>query len=300
MSAASRKRPAPERPLHADGTRALYSRQPEEVAASQLPIVQVAAIDRYLLDKESFTAASGETVRPLCRDAFDVTLSDGVHTLKCVLSTALNGLVYSGWLRPRAIVRVLQWRRRVAELGAGGVSAEGRRQPPHVILMRLADAKWHREQPPDAPHLSIPEVTMGLWADPDIPDEPTMLLGAEGVRHELDADSPHVTERPLLGDRRHYLRPDSNEVLLSSRWRRFDEEEAEHPTPLPDRVGRMQASAPCFERVRDLPPLARVWPTSRHHSPLGQGLSVTRSPRQEQGTPGGRVCQGAPAQGHKC
>ena len=55
--------------------------------------------------------ATGETTRPDCGDAFDVTLSDGEQKLKCALSLELNPYVYKGWLSGVGqLVRVEGWK----------------------------------------------------------------------------------------------------------------------------------------------------------------------------------------------
>ena len=206
--AAARKRPAPaEGPqeiVSNGGTQILLRRDPSYLRPTDRLVLQVTSINRFALD-EDFFAGSGETVRPVCGDAFDVTMCDGVHMLKCVLSTALNNLVYTGWLRQFALVRVLGLRKRE------GFTSTGEALPPYVVLTELAAASANRPQSQNEPPKDWPDVTPGAYAKDD---EPTPLLEERGVLlRPLDSDSPHLTTRPLLGRRRHYLRLESDEVF---------------------------------------------------------------------------------------
>ncbi|KAL1530299.1 hypothetical protein AB1Y20_001210 [Prymnesium parvum] len=178
----------------------LYERLPRP---ADRVILQIAYLHRFSLD-EAFFAASGETVRPQCGDGFDVTLFDGVHTLKCVLSTALNELVYSGLLCEYSFVCVEEWRRRaLADPTNGGML------PPCVILTKL-ECMGARQT-----HLASTSATRGA---PGIVRE-LILRGSSRPESllmqlvpSLDEDSPHLSACPLLGVRRHYLRLESNEV----------------------------------------------------------------------------------------
>eukprot|EP00966_Prymnesium_polylepis_P071001 1649349-Prymnesium_polylepis.1 len=238
--ASSRKRPPEPDIVTKAGTRTLLQCEASHLKPTDRLVLQVTYIHRYALD-EDFFAASGETVRPLCGDAFDVTLCDGVNTLRCVLSTALNGLVYRGWLRQFALVRVLGWRKRQPP------SPTGEAQPPSVILTELAAASANVPQSPDVPPKAWPDVTPGVYARDD---EPTHLLeDPTVVTRPLDPDSSHLTMKPLLGRRRHYLRLESDEVFHTPQWARYNDEQL-HAPDFPA----------AFERLReaDFPPLSRA------------------------------------------
>ena len=114
-----------------DGIGTLLRDDATTLASSALPLMQVAVIQRCTLDADRL-GAMREQVRPELADAYDVQLSDGIHKLKCALSTSLNTCVYSGWLRPRAFIYVTGWRRIVDERLETGM-----RPPPVVVITSM-------------------------------------------------------------------------------------------------------------------------------------------------------------------
>jgi hypothetical protein len=68
--------------------------------------LQVAELRRFFLDGKFFNTCGARLPRPPTDDAFEVWLSDGARMKRCVLSTALNHLVYRGELRPLQLVRI--------------------------------------------------------------------------------------------------------------------------------------------------------------------------------------------------
>ena len=145
MPPQKRKRAA-ERPLTKGGVGTLLRALPE---AGTSPVLQVAELRRLCLDA-SWMEQANEKDRPEMGDAFDVTLSDGEHKVKCALSTALNGKVYRGWLRPLVAVRVADWRHRVDERIDG---AEGG-SPAVVVITQLEAVRPGGE--PDAAASPLP------------------------------------------------------------------------------------------------------------------------------------------------
>ena len=167
------------------------------------PVMQVVGLNRFALD-ESFFLHTGEDQRPECGDGFDVTLSDGVHKLKCALSTALNQLVYRGWLQLHTLVRVESWRNILDEralessvrlvvvtglCSADSTGAAGDTEGDYT-------AHFGEISPPGAGLSWLPAVVA-----PD--DEPETAL---------------TLPCPLLGKRKHYLHLESNDVLLTDLW----------------------------------------------------------------------------------
>ena len=144
--------------------------------------------------------ATGETTRPDCGDAFDVTLSDGEQKLKCALSLELNPYVYKGWLSGVGqLVRVEGWKYLLRDDAA----SLGERTPPVVLLTKLAH-DLGEERPP----------------------RKMMVLNADGLGHPKAVEPPfgrpewaHTSEAtPLVGVRQHYLRLDSDAVELGAPW----------------------------------------------------------------------------------
>ena len=109
--AVSRKRGSPPPTLTEGGAALLHGGQASapRTADSRRPVLQVVELQRFALGDQFFDQL-GEAQRPECMDGYDVTLSDGAHKIKCLLSTALNPLVYEGWLQLHGIVRVESWR----------------------------------------------------------------------------------------------------------------------------------------------------------------------------------------------
>lgn len=167
------------------------------------PVMQVVGLNRFALD-ESFFLHTGEEQRPECGDGYDVTLSDGVHKLKCALSTALNPLVYRGWLQLHTLVRVESWRNildeRALESSVRLVVVTGLCSADATGAAGDADgdytAPFGEISPPGTGLSWLPAVVA-----PD--DEPETAL---------------TLPCPLLGKRKHYLHLDSNDVLLTDLW----------------------------------------------------------------------------------
>jgi hypothetical protein len=189
------------------------------------PVLQIVALHRLALDDQWF-AASKETERPLLGDAFDVTLSDGVHKVKCTLSTALNKHVYQGGLRPMHVVRLADWRHVVDERVNGTAAA-----PVLVVLTQLEPVRG------GLPLINVRDDTEDPVVHPD--------ARAGGG----DACLRQTSELPLLGVRRYYVRLDSDEVLLTGRWTQgAAEEEAEE-----------EAAAPTVEEAAVLTTVRSRW-----------------------------------------
>ena len=168
-------------------------------AAPTSVVLQTISIRRFALD-ESVFHATGETTRPDCGDAFDVTLSDGEQKLKCALSLELNPYVYKGWLSGVGqLVRVEGWKYLLRDDAA----SLGERTPPVVLLTKLAH-DLGEERPP----------------------RKMMVLNADGLGHPKAVEPPfgrpewaHTSEAtPLVGVRQHYLRLDSDAVELGAPW----------------------------------------------------------------------------------
>ena len=213
-------------PLTPGGIDALLQNSAEAGAA---PVLQVVALYRLALDATWF-AATHETVRPEGGDAFDLVLSDGVHTLKCVLSTALNPRIYRGWLRRHSIVRISSWRRLVDErLPVTGA--------PVAVVVFVNDLKavWLPSEEPAAEEPAFTRVLPCIGQDELVPHPSASAAGAVGD----DA-------APLLGQRQHYLRTDADEVLLTERWGALAQ-------PAPDEDDEAEPGAvPAAEAVPEL------------------------------------------------
>ena len=195
--------------LTEDGVQHLLRGTPQ----AAMPLLQVVELRRLALDA-SWLQASKEKDRPECGDAFDVTLSDGVHKLKCVLSTALNGKAYRGSLHLALIVRVVDWRKVVDER----IDAEGS-GPPVVVLTQLDEVRT-----PDIGLLN------NRPAGDDLACHPDALVGG------AEAQARQSAALPLLGVRKHYLRVEADEVLLTERWTQnaVDADNADEPLPAAD------------------------------------------------------------------
>ena len=170
------------------------------------PVLQVVEICRYSLD-DKWMSQSKEKDRPALGDAFDVTVSDGVHKLKCALSTTLNGRVYRGWLRPVVAVRVADWRLVVDERIEGASSGA-----PIVVLteleaVRVGDADTDSAFPQPLPGI------VNLREDED-----ELQVLPDALASAAEAQARQTGPLPLLGVRQHYLRLESDEVLLTGRW----------------------------------------------------------------------------------
>ena len=215
---ANRKRPTEPDLVSNAGTRVLIRRDPKFLRPADRLVLQVAEIQRYALDEEFF-ASTGETIRPLCGDAFDVTLSDGVNTLRCLLSTALNQLVYHGWLRESALVRVFGWRKQE------GFTSTGEARPPFVILTHMARAGANQPQTASDPFITVPDVVPAVWAN-GIEPTPVLLDPTVVTKPPAKERFMHMAMRPLLGKRQYYLRLDSDEVLATPLWSQCNDEQA--------------------------------------------------------------------------
>ena len=203
--------------LTQNGIDALLSTSAE---AGSSPTLQILGVYRLALDP-TWLAATHETIRPECGDAYDIVLSDGVHKLKCVLSTALNARIYRGWMRLHSVVRVAGWRRLMDERLLGGSS-----QPVVVVISDLKAVRF----PADGAGTEEPayaRVFAGgvIAASTDLSDDvPEVTFHASAQR---GGDQHTTDEAPLLGKRRHYLRLDSDDVLLTERWTARTAEEAQ-------------------------------------------------------------------------
>ena len=172
-------------------------------------VLQVVEVLRYALDVDWF-AASGETVRPECGDAFDVVFSDGVHKRKVTLSTTLNFRVYTGWLCARSVVCIEGWRIQHDELHL----AEDM-MPPLVIITKLATVPKFGEALPATPHIFRGLITSHEnILRPKYTDQLEALVHAHGGVYEFVR---HMEELPLFGARRHYLHLDSDNVHLPAK-----------------------------------------------------------------------------------
>ena len=203
--AVGRKRGSPPPTLTEGGAALLHGGQASapRSADSRRPVLQVVELQRFALD-EQFFDQSGEAQRPECMDGYDVTLSDGAHKIKCLLSTALNPLVYEGWLQLHGIVRVESWRNARDELDMAGT------RPAIVVLTKLDTRTPVQGMTGDMPAL----MRGPIGADPSwLP----LLLPPEG-----EAATALTRPRPLFGVRKHYLRLDSHEVLLTRDWAAHD------------------------------------------------------------------------------
>ena len=193
--------------LTSDGVGTLLRSSPTETADA--PILQVVELQRLALDARWLHAAR-EATRPLLGDAFDAQLSDGTRKFKCVLSTELNPLVYRGWLRNLAVVRVVGWRRVIDERLGGAAE-----QQAVVVVVTGLEACTMPNDPegaatPELPYCHNDVINYG--EDDELPFHP------ESQRGGADAVARQTQPLPLLGARKHYLRLDSDEVLLTERW----------------------------------------------------------------------------------
>jgi hypothetical protein len=203
--AVSRKRGSPPPTLTEGGAALLHGGQASapRSADSRRPVLQVVELQRFALGDQFFDQ-SGEAQRPECMDGYDVTLSDGAHKIKCLLSTALNPLVYEGWLQLHGIVRVESWRNARDELDMAGT------RPAIVVLTKL-----DTRTPVQGMTGVMPALMRGpIGADPSwLP----LLLPPDG-----EAATALTRPRPLFGVRKHYLHLDSHEVLLTRDWAAHD------------------------------------------------------------------------------
>jgi len=192
------------------GTTLIASPQPH---AGDGLVLQVLELLRYALDGEWF-AATGETLRPECGDAFDVVVSDGIFKRKVTLSTTLNYHVYCGWLRPLAVVRVAAWRIVHDELH---LPAPDEPSPPLIVVTRLAAApKIGEDALPAAPH-----VARGVITSQANLLQPKHATGLEALARSHNGEydfARHVEPLPLFGARRHYLHIDSDDVRPLCAW----------------------------------------------------------------------------------
>ena len=196
--ALSRKRSAPPT-LSEGGAALLHAGQAAAPRSAEVrqPVLQVVDLQRFALDSQFFDQ-TGEVHHPECGDAFDVTLSDGRLKIKCLLTTVLNPLVYQGWLQRHSVVRVESWRNVKDELDIDGAS------PPIVVLTRL-ETRMSGDGP---------TVLAGPISDPGA----SLRWLPAVLPPDGEAETALTQPRPLFGVRQHYLRPDSNEVLLTSDW----------------------------------------------------------------------------------
>jgi hypothetical protein len=81
-------------------------------------IVQVAELRRFSIDSK-FESATGMMRDPL-GDAFDVSLSDGISFVKCLLATLFNNPIRFGVLKQHDIVRIKHVSHRFDEMRIGG------------------------------------------------------------------------------------------------------------------------------------------------------------------------------------
>ena len=155
-------------------------------SAAPGPVLQVIALRRHALDEKWFTATK-EKDRPQLEDAYDVTLSDGAHTVKCALSTALNGRIYRGWLRPLVAVRVADWGHIVDERIENSGAAQ------RIVVLKQLEAVRKADEPP-----AHPRVERGLL----VPD------GEDDVELQIHPDAlvggPLAQERQSAVRRRHH------------------------------------------------------------------------------------------------
>jgi len=203
--AVSRKRGSPPPTLTEGGAALLHGGQAAapRSADSRRPVLQVVELQRFALGNQFFDQ-SGEAQRPECMDGYDVTLSDGAHKIKCLLSTALNPLVYEGWLQLHGIVRVESWRNARDELDMAGT------RPAIVVLTKLDTRTPVQGMTGDMPAL----MRGPIGADPSwLP----LLLPPDG-----EPATALTRPLPLFGVRKHYLRLDSHEVLLTRDWAAHD------------------------------------------------------------------------------
>ena len=203
--AVSRKRGSPPPMLTEGGAALLHGGQAAapRSADSRRPVLQVVELQRFALGDQFFDQ-SGESQRPECMDGYDVTLSDGAHKIKCLLSTALNTLVYEGWLQLHALVRVESWRNARDELDMSGT------RPAIVVLTKLDTRTPVQGMAGDMPALMRGPIGVD-------PSWLQALLSPEG-----EAATALTRPRPLFGVRKHYLRLDSHEVLLTRDWAAHD------------------------------------------------------------------------------
>ena len=208
--AVSRKRGSPPPTLTEGGAALLHGGQASapRTADSRRPVLQVVELQRFALGDQFFDQ-SGEAQRPECMDGYDVTLSDGAHKIKCLLSTALNPLVYEGWLQLHGIVRVESWRNARDELDMAGT------RPAIVVLTKLDTRTPVQGMTGDMPAL----MRGPIGADPSW--LPTLLPPDGEAATEL------TRPLPLFGVRKHYLRLDSHEVLLTRDWAAHDYQDHE-------------------------------------------------------------------------
>lgn len=147
-------------------------------------VLQLTQLRRFAIDRD-FQSINGMNVAlPPCADAFELTLSDGKGTKRCVLSTLLNRAVYRGKLKPHAVLRVAKFKHQRA-------LDQDLSEPPTVVLTDLE---------PIGVADGVIEAVQG--APPAATDR------------ELTSDSP------IAGARRFFLRLECNSVLVTDKWRR--------------------------------------------------------------------------------
>lgn len=291
---AERESAGPSPFLTTQGVARLITSSPGELSDADLPVLQVVSLHRLALDPkwlEAMGATPKDQVRPELADAFDVILSDGAHKAKCVLSTTLNGKSYSGWLQPRVLVRIMGWRRVIDE------RIEGDTQPPPLIIITgLRAFRWPPEAGAAEP--DFPKPFPGL-INPSV-DGGDLTFHPQVLRGSAEAQARQMEALPLLGVRKHYLRLDSDEVLLTERWMRADDEQDRSA----QRGGDVQQGRPDVPSLDGCPPLARakIRQTEEaepraHNAParvLADGQKRRQSSKQDAPTLIGRVARVGP------
>lgn len=219
------------------------------------PVLQVVGLHRLSLDEQWLKAAQ-ETLRPELGDAFDLTLSDGVSKFKCALSTVLNDKVYQGWLSKYAVVRIADWRVVVDER----IDSTSAAPPPLVVVTALASVAvaGDNAEAESGGH-PLPQVLAGeINARDDAADLP---FHADALAGSADQCARQTEAVPLLGARKHYLRLDSDEVLLTARWMQG----ADDDEPTAGGRGAPDEATPELPPSVECPPLSRANLEGRAH-----------------------------------
>jgi hypothetical protein len=267
--------------LTSDGiTRLRQAPEPDAPLTLQVLTMHRCMIDKGRKDAISPGSHDNEDQFPQCADGYDLVLSDGTRKFKAGLSTRLNELVYQGQLVPLGLVRVYGWSFFQQN---GNFNTFN---PPEMVLihdLRIVPA------PPGADGADLPLPPVQAPAA-DAPPAPLVLaapviadpnLGLTFVFPPTTADAEAALQRlltahtgplPLFGKRGHYVKLDSDQPEITSRWLPPDDDPDANPdapeddpdsaTALIDaEVREGQQAVPQPGQMRKRPPGERPFPT---------------------------------------
>jgi len=169
-------------------------------------------------------------------------------------------------------VRIADWRVVVDER----IDSTSVAPPPLVVLTALASAAVPSDD--DEAESGGPPLPQALAGEINARDDAAELpFHADVLAGSADQRTRQTEAVPLLGARKHYLRLDSDEVLLTARWMQC----AEDDEPAAGGNGAPEASAP------DVPPSAQCPPLSRANLEARPQEAATSAARVMAGDVGG-------------